>query len=208
MRAAATQLVTPGGVLAEPCSNCDNDQLIFKGVWVRHAAYLAQAQPAAAGAAVAAFLGTQAASLLGSAGCSGGGFGLLWQGPCGQRGMASDSAALDLLLAAAATGAPPPPSAAQWAARGVGACVDAQGRTMNTCSAVGATEAACRAAAAADALAAAYDFEQGCLGLTVCRVRTAAAECGTSGFSFAAGTGATAVTNVDGADLTVCVVRT
>ena len=43
--ATSTLLTTPGGILKEPCPNnkCDGDQHIFKGIFMRHATYMAQA---------------------------------------------------------------------------------------------------------------------------------------------------------------------
>ena len=199
-------LTTDGGILAEPCgSSCDNDQHIFKGVFVRHAAYLAAAQPAAR-ALVATFLGAQAQSLLANASCATGGFGNLWQGPpCSSQSTASDSAALDLLLSAALV-APAPP-ATPWRALGVGACVDAQARTMPTCSAVVAGgEAGCRAAAEADAASKAYSIETGCLGVSVCTVSTSASSCA-QGWARSPGSGGSTVSAVDGKALTLCVAR-
>ena len=204
MAAAAELLTTPAGILAEPCSTCDGDQQIFKGVWARHLAYLVAAAPAQAQPLAGAFLRAQALSLLENASCVGGGFGLLWQGPCSaSRSTASDSAALDLLLAAAAAA---PPAAMAWSSLGVGSCVDAAGETMPSCSAAGPSEAACRAAAVADPASVAYDFAQGCLGATLCSVRTLASSCA-PGFTFSAGTGAKAVSAVDGKALVTCVVR-
>ena len=203
--AATSLLTTAGGILAEPCgNNCDNDQHIFKGVWARHAAYLASAQPSAR-ALSAPFLDAQAQSLLANASCATGGYGNLWQGPpCSSHSGASDSAALDLLLAAAHVA--PPPAAGQWAAIGVGQCVDGEGRSMPLCTGLVASEAACRAAAEADAAAVAYAVETGCLGVSTCSLSTTAATCA-PGFKATAGTGATGVTAVDGKALALCVVR-
>jgi len=203
--AATSLLTTAGGILAEPCgNNCDNDQHIFKGVWARHAAYLASAQPSAR-ALSAPFLDTQAQSLLGNASCATGGYGNLWQGPpCSSHSGASDSAALDLLLAAAQVA--PPPAAGQWAAIGVGQCADGEGRSMPLCTGLVASEAVCRAAAEADASAVAYAVETGCLGVSTCSLSTTAATCA-PGFKATAGTGATGVTAVDGKALALCVVR-
>jgi hypothetical protein len=203
--AATTLLTVAGGILAEPCGNsCDNDQHIFKGVWARHAAYLARAQPPMQLQA-ATFLDAQARSLIANASCATGGYGNLWQGPaCASHSTASDSAALDLLLAAAELA---PPSSAAWHALGVGACVDAQARAMPSCSAIVAGgEAACRAAAEADAAAVAYELETGCLGVSVCAVSTTAASCA-PGWTRSAGSGATSVSAVDGKALAMCVLR-
>ena len=203
--AATTLLTTAGGILAEPCGNsCDNDQHIFKGVWARHAAYLAAVQPSAQ-ALSAPFLDAQAQALLANASCATGGFGNLWQGPpCSSHSGASDSAALDLLLAAAQLS--PAPPAGQWPGLGVGQCADAQGRTMPLCTGFVASEAECRAAADADTLAVAYAVETGCLGVSTCSLSTTAASC-PQNFAPFAGTGATSITAVDGKALALCVVR-
>lgn len=202
---AATSQLTTGGVLAEPCgANCDGDQHIFKGVWVRHAVYLSNAQEAAR-ALAAPFLDANARSMLSNAACTTGGFGNLWQGPaCASQSGASDSAALDLLISAALLS---PPSSAAWTALGVGACVNAQARAMPSCSAVvTGGEAACLAAARADPASAAYEYETGCLGVATCTVSTRASAC-SPGWSRSNGSGATTVSAVDGKALALCVVR-
>lgn len=101
--ATMTSLTTGNGVLSEPCTSCDGDQDIFKGVFMRHLGYLTSFNTTIAPSAHAYIL-SNAASVLSSDACPGGGYGLLWQGPCNAtstQSTATASAALDLLLAAA-----------------------------------------------------------------------------------------------------------
>lgn len=199
--AAMSPLLSPAGVLQEPCSGtCDGDQQLFKGIFIRHL------HAARLGAAAGAFIADNAASLLAHAACSGGGYGLDWAGPCSVQTVATFSSALDLLTAAAQTPTGADPAA--WLPLGLGACADGAGAGMPACVRSGIDEAACAAAAAAPALAApAYDFSAGCLGATTCRVRTlaGAAACA-AGWTHADGA-ATTVTRADGASLSVCAIR-
>lgn len=213
--AAMTLLVVNSGspIMAEPCggSGCDGDQQIFKGVFVRHLSALLQSGAAgpALTAQARAFLAANAASLLANASCAqGGGYGLLWQGPCGANvSVATSSAGLDLLTAASlaeVASAVPPPA---LVALGLGNCVDGSGAAMPNCYNANTTEAACAAALAADSRAVAYDFSQPCgPGLRgFCRVRTLAGNGSCApGWGFDGGP-ATSVSAADGSSLTVCV---
>lgn len=205
--ATMARLTASGGILHEPCTNCDGDQHIFKGIFARHLGYMAAARPSYAATAVN-FLVNNAASLLANDACADGAFGILWEGPCGSGNTvttASTSAALDLLVAAGTASQGTAPGAWQPAGHGLGGCVDASGSAMPACAKSGITEAACRAAASADAQATAYDFTMSCTGATTtCNVRTrgGAAACG-SGFAYVSGP-ATSVTDADDAPLSVC----
>lgn len=188
------------------------------GVFVRHLAYLVplSTNDPAFQAQATAWLGANAASLLGPASCAGvapkpGGFSpypVEWQGPCIENSTATVSAGLDLLTAALSTGAALPKVASNgvWPAIGAGNCVDASGQGMPNCYASGVSEAACASAAAGDAKAVAYDFMTNCDGTTFCRVRTTATSCA-NGWGYESGP-ATTVTGTNGkGPLTLCAVR-
>lgn len=213
--AAMTLLVAApdSPIMSEPCGagGCDGDQQIFKGVFVRHLSGLLQSGTAgpALVAQARAFLAANAASLLANASCAaGGGYGLLWEGPCGANvSVATSSAGLDLLTAASLAELPAGAAAPALVALGLGNCVDASGAAMPNCYNANTTEAACAAALGADPRAVAYDFSQPCgpgpWGF--CRVRTlsGAGSCA-GGWGFTGGS-ATSVTGADGSPLTVCI---
>lgn len=202
--AATMALLSPNGILSEPCSSCDGDQHLFKGIWVRHAAALA-AVDAAFAPTVHSFVLANARSLIANAACPGGGFGFSWSSACAIEDTATSSAALDLLVAAAEGGSAP--EGAPWLPLGLGNCVDAVGSSMGNCYRNGVDEVACRTSADGDARAVAWDHESTCLGDGFCRVRTlaGAASCA-AGWAWADGP-ATAVSSANGAALTTCYVR-
>jgi predicted alpha-1,6-mannanase (GH76 family) len=199
---ASSANLSSNGVLVEPCTNCDGDQIIFKGVYVRHLGVFG-VNDAAIRPAAAAFLMKNVDSLLANAVCAQGGYGFDWRGAPGgcDATQASSSAALDLLLAAAVVA---PSSTRQWQPIGLGNCVDAAGQSMSNCFSTGASEAQC---ANAGAGAVAYDWEQACDGSTFCRVRTleGAGSC-LPGWQYESGV-ATTVVGGSGGALALCVVR-
>jgi len=218
--AAVSGLADAAGVLTEPCGNdcnSNHDSWLFKGIFVRHLGYLVNSTGVTPSQArtLAASLTADLDAMLVNGSCAGAGagytpYGLRWDGPCEQRGTATVSAALDLVTAVLTAGpalAGTRSYALVWPALAQGACVDAGGRGMPACEQADVTEAACGAAAGADAQAVAYDFSTACSGTTTCRVRTlgGAGAC-PPGWSFTAGA-ATSVTGGDGAALSVCAVR-
>ena len=185
-------------------------------MYMRHLARLASIAPDAVPPNTSAYVVANARSLLANDACAEGGFGTDWRGPClpGGTSVAATSAAVDLLLAAAqlsgARGgawAEASSAATSPVPLGLGACVDASGAQMPACaSPPGITEAACAAAAVADARAAGYDMYTPCSGAGAqCRVRTLGGESSCpAGWTFSPGV-ATSVVAGDGAALTVCV---
>jgi len=204
-----SHLTGPGGVLVEPCSgSCDGDQQLFKGIFVRHQHAMAAALGSgdADADAVLAFIAANARSLLETAACAGGGYGLSWLGPCAVESTATTSSALDLLTAAAR--APSGADVSPWVPLGLGDCADSAGAPMPNCGRAGLVEADCAAAAALPALAAAaYDWHADCLGGTYCRIRTlaGAAACA-PGWAWEDGA-ARAANATNGQSLTICMVR-
>lgn len=134
-----TQLdsVPGGNIFHEPCSSCDGDQHIFKGVFVRHLSAMLQTgltSPALLEQANA-FLVANADSLLANSSCGQESFGLLWEGPCGlQVSLASTSAGLDLLTAASIAAASSTlQGSSEYVTLGLGNCIDASGASMPNC---------------------------------------------------------------------------
>lgn len=222
--AAVAALTGSDGSFSEPCGDgCDNDAKIFRGVFVRHLAYMlalpgVNVDPSFR-SAMGTFLQKNVELLVGSASCPGnvtsgfGPYGLEWAGPCKVAGVATTSAALDLLVAAISAGVQSAiPVAKQargtvagaWPAVGAGACVDATGQQMPSCSAPNISESACYAAADSDHNAVAYDFTTNCDGSTLCRVRTSGGPGACQpGFTFTDGP-AKSVTGGDGSALALC----
>ena len=209
--AAMTMLTTTAGILAEPCGSggCDGDQLLFKGIFVRHLARMAGLDASISPNATA-FLVANAASLIQNGGCAdaskGAYYGLLWQGPCTTSGVATASAALDALTAAAILQNASAPT--DWRLLGVGNCIDDANHFMNNCHKERITETECQQYAKGDAASVGYDYDNTC-GVTSCRVRTlgGAAACnGASGWEYSQGPGnAVNITKADGRATAFCV---
>jgi len=197
--------LTVNNILNEPCSNCDSDQLIFKGIFLRHLGYsVANTSVTPHLPNLDTFFINNANSLIEKAVCTDGSYGSLWQGPCKNQNVASESSALDLLMSAGEYAKNQPPS---WHPIGLGNCEDDQMQSMPNCYRTGVTEAQCRSQAQNDAKAVAYDLSTSCTGQTSCRVRTlgGASAC-PSGWSWTGGS-ATTVTTTNGNDLTLCVLK-
>lgn len=202
--AVATHL-SPGGILTEPCTRCDMDQHLFKGIYMRHLASYLAVDPGYASTA-GPYIAANAASALRQSQCSNGGYGLSWSSSCVTESTASSSAALDLLVASSVYG---PPTPGVWRPLGLGNCADTHGNPMPNCFArVNAT--VCEAAATAlGSIAVAYDHYVDCLATSpFCRVRvTAGSDACPSGWEWGGGSG-TAVNATNGNSLTECYVRT
>jgi predicted alpha-1,6-mannanase (GH76 family) len=99
--AALRTLVNPRGILAEPCepSGCNDDQTLFKGIFVR---YLRQFSKHSGNPAYRAFILANAESVLRSAGNPAGQFGLRWDGPFDKADASRQASAVEVLTAAAA----------------------------------------------------------------------------------------------------------
>ena len=218
---ATMALLTIDGVLVEPCpgGTCSgHDSEIFKGMFVKHLGYMlaedsAASQPLlppAFAAQAAAFLATNAKSLLAQDTCKDGGAGFRWEGSlCDIETVATTSAGLDLLLASAAVAAVPRLPASTWVLAGLGNCADAAGASMPNCFQAGITLQACRDAAFVTGGTLAFDFHSECLaeGSGFCRLRTLgnASAC-SGGFAFEGGA-ATGVVGGDGSSLTACYIK-
>ena len=211
--AAMTLLVdASSGMFEEPCGagGCDGDQDIFKGVFARHLSAMLQTGTTspALQAQAASFLTANAASVLSNSSCETGGYGLLWQGPCGENvTVSTTSAALDLFTAASSVNAMAAPAFTRTAILGLGNCEDAAGLPMPNCYNSNVTRAACEAALSTDSRAVAYDFEEMCgEPRGFCRIRTTSGqESCLPTWTYSNGA-ASNVSRSDGSALTVCVV--
>jgi predicted alpha-1,6-mannanase (GH76 family) len=204
------------GILTEPCDggSCDNDQRIFKGVFVRHLAILTNlASSSSFKTDASIFLASNALALErnGAGGCSlaGSTYPMRWDGPCDSSAdVATTAAALDAFAAASKVNVSAP--IVSWMPLGFGNCADTNGDSMANCYASNVLdERACRDAAWTTRGSIAYDFSfSDCLGGTFCRVRTLAGSGACSGgFSWANGSATTITTTVDGSR-SICVIRT
>ena len=105
--AALSALTSPPGILAEPCesSGCDDNQTLFKGIFVRylHEFCLHSGRPA-----YRAFILANADSVWDNARNPADQFGLRWAGPFDRVDASRQTAALEVLTAAAALTAQPP----------------------------------------------------------------------------------------------------
>jgi len=96
---AAMTLLSPKGILQEPCepsNNCDGDQVQFKGIFMRNLAYLYQATQSAS---IHTYIQQNANSIWNSD-RSGSSLGLKWNGPFDSADAARQSSALDAFNAA------------------------------------------------------------------------------------------------------------
>jgi len=197
--------LTVNNILMEPCTNCDSDQLLFKGIFLRHLGY------AAANNTITPYLPSldsffldNTNSLIANAVCPDGSYGSLWQGPCTNQNTASESSGLDLLTSAGTNANNQPTN---WRPIGLGNCADDQMQSMPNCYRSSVSEDQCRAVAQNDAKAVAYDISTSCDGQTFCRVRTLGGSSACpSGWSWGGGS-ATTVTTTNGNDLTLCVLK-
>ena len=228
---ATMRAMTDKGVLVEPCiggsGGCKQDQLVFKGEFARHLArFSAHYGPRhrAAAAAAAAFLQTNARSMLANAVVENsvqprpawhGDFAVDWRGGGSSSSnpgtIGTASSGLNLLTAAALVGAKP--NTTRFHDLGLGNCADAAGDGMPQCSLWTVSEKGCVAAALALEGAVAYDYTWHCDGQLACRVRSMAASPAACAalphnypavFQFEAGN-ATEVTSVVPAQSTICV---
>ena len=108
--AAINRLITANGILREPCepSNCGADGPQFKGIFIRHLAYLYEETQ---DSAYRDFIQRNAASIWGNARNDEYQLGLIWSGPFDAADASRQSSALDALNAAipfADVPAPPP----------------------------------------------------------------------------------------------------
>ncbi|CAF1503931.1 unnamed protein product [Didymodactylos carnosus] len=213
--ATIQRLTYSNGILKEPCEpTCDDDQKLFKGIFVRHLAYLLfyltdtfHIQK------YTTFLQQNAVSVWTMNRCELDGlFGLVWNNDScnsceSSRDSATTSAGLDLFIAVASIKQQAAVSS-NWKLLGQGNCIDDQNFTMPNFYRNEVNETVCRMTASADSGAIAYDYQLNCVGIGFCRIRTLSSRSQTpSGWTYENGI-AHNVTRTDKMVLTNCFLRT
>jgi hypothetical protein len=177
--ATLQRLTYSNGILKEPCEpNCDEDQKLFKGIFVRHLGYLLPylTDPLHI-QKYTAFLQQNAISLWTTNRCETDGLlGLFWDNispnSCiSTRNVATTSAALDLFTAVSRSQQQAIASS-KWVLLGLGNCMDDGNLSMPNFYSNEINETICRTTANEDNGAIAYDYELKCNGIGFCRIRT------------------------------------
>jgi hypothetical protein len=177
--ATIDKLIYPNGILKEPCEpDCDNDQKLFKGIFVRHLGYLLPYLTDTSHIKkYTTFLQQNAFSLWTTGRCELDGlFGLFWNNTSSDKchssqDSASTSGALDLFTIVARTQPTSPPSS-QWILFGQGNCIDDNNASIPNFNRGGVNETLCRSIASEDRGVVAYDYQLHCDGYGFCRIRT------------------------------------
>ena len=180
--ATLRQLTYASGILKEPCEpTCDNDQKLFKGIFVRHLGYLLPhlTDPVRI-RNYTDFVQQNALSLWENNLCELDGlFGLVWNNESSTRDScqpardaATTSAAWDLFMSASKTQGRQRTTTADWTLLGLGNCMDEANSSMSNFFKGGVGERVCRTTAIQDQGAVAYDYQLSCVGIGFCRIRT------------------------------------
>ncbi|CAF1627313.1 unnamed protein product [Rotaria sp. Silwood1] len=178
--ATIQRLIYSDRILKEPCEpNCNDDQKLFKGIFVRHLAYLIPYLTDAAHIQqYVSFIQQNAETVLTSRRCEIDGlYSVIWSNQSfnscdSSRNTSSTSAAWDLFIAAAKTKPQSIMSSSNWTWLGLGNCMDDNGAYMPNFNKINVTETVCRTTAEQDQGAVAYDHQLGCPGYQYCRIRT------------------------------------
>lgn len=217
-----TNLVTGNGILVEPCSNCDNDQHIFKGIFIRHLSKLIEyTNDPTFNTKGSTFILNNALSMLSSASCSTASmYGLHWEGPtCSDNSVSSTTAALDLLVAAITASKSISSTTsidlsttllANFTSLGLGTCIDDNNNTMPSCvSTLNVSEHDCQTYAQTQfTQIAGYNFQVICeIASTLCQIYSSQASTNTcgKGWTYVPGT-ATQITSTRPTPANLCVV--
>lgn len=177
--ATLQRLVYSDGILKEPCEpNCTDDQALYKGIFVRHLAYLVPYLTDAAHIQkYSSFLQQNADTVWTSQRCEVDGlYGFIWSNQSSSscesaRNTTATSAAWDLFVSAAKVN-PPTNTSSNWTFIGLGNCIDDKNASMPNYNKINVTETLCRTTAEQDKGALAYDHQLGCNGINYCRIRT------------------------------------
>ena len=214
--ATIQRLTYSDGVLKEPCEpKCDNDQKLFKGIFVRHLAYLIPYLTDTTHVQrYRAFLQQNAESVWSWKRCEADGlFGVIWSNQSStscdaSRDTASTSAAWDLFISVAkTTPTSMVASPSNWTWLGLGNCMDDKNASMPNFNKMNVTESICRTTAEQDKGAVAYDHQLGCNGYQYCRIRTLSdSHLAPAGWSYENGT-ARNVTRTNNLPVTGCFLR-
>ena len=213
--ATIEHLVYGNGILKEPCEpNCDNDQKLFKGIFIRHLSYLLPYLTDTVHIQkYSTFLHVNALSLLTNDRCETDGlFGLYWNNHSSDscqspRNAATTSSALDLFVSAAKNEQSSSLRSSTWTLLGLGNCMDDKNASMPNFYSDRVNETVCRTTASEDPSALAYDYQLKCDGSGFCRIRTLSDQQHTpSGFRYDDGS-ARNVTHTNKMVLTNCYLR-
>ncbi|CAF3324465.1 unnamed protein product [Rotaria socialis] len=202
-------------ILKEPCEpNCDTDQQLFKGIFVRHLAYLIPYLTDAAHIQqYKSFLEQNAESVWTSRQCERDGlYSLIWSNQSSascntSHNSSTTSAAWDLFVSSAKTKSLSIKSPSNWTYLGLGNCADDKNASMPNFNKMNVTKIECRTTAEQDTGAVAYDHQFGCNGIQYCRIRTSSGPHQTpQGWSYENGTTKT-VTRSNKFPVTSCFLR-
>lgn len=179
--ATMQKLIYSNGILKELCEpKCDNDQKLFKGIFIRHLSYLLPfiTDPVHI-QSYSSFLKQNSMSVWSSQKCETDGlFSIFWTNQSSNscetsRDIASTSSVLDLFLSTASLKQQSSiESSSTWTLLGLGNCMDDRNASMTNFYKRGVSETICRTTAESDQGAIAYDFDLSCLGSSFCRIRT------------------------------------
>lgn len=178
--AAINYLSYSNGIFKEPCEpKCDGDQLLFKGIFVRHLSYLLPflIDPIHK-QKYEDFLQNNAQTVWINKLCENDGFyGLIWNNESltncnSSQNVASSSAVWDLFLSLAMTNKISFSSSSQWTLIGLGNCMDNQNMSMPNFYKRNVNETICRITAEQDQGSIAYDYQFDCQKIGFCRIRT------------------------------------
>jgi predicted alpha-1,6-mannanase (GH76 family) len=178
--ATIQKLVYSDGILKEPCEpNCTMDQALYKGIFVRHLAYLIPYLTDAAHIQkYSSFLQQNAEMVWTSQLCDLDGlYGYIWSNQSSSsceasRNTSATSAAWDLFVSAAKSNPSNTSAPSNWTFLGLGNCADDKNASMPNYNQINITESVCRATAEQDSGAVAYDHQLGCNSVNYCRIRT------------------------------------
>ncbi|CAF1396515.1 unnamed protein product, partial [Rotaria sordida] len=165
--ATIQRLTYSDGILKEPCEpNCDFNQKLFKGIFVRHLAYLIPYLTDAAHIQqYRSFLQQNAESVWTSRRCEVDGlYSLIWSNQFSNscepsHNTSTTSAAWDLFVSVAKTKPPSIRSSSNWTLLGLGNCMDDKNASMPNFNKMNVTETVCRTTAEQDQGAVAYDHQ-------------------------------------------------
>jgi predicted alpha-1,6-mannanase (GH76 family) len=212
--ATIQHLTYSNGILKEPCEpNCDNDQRLFKGIFIRHLSYLLPYLTDAVHIQkYTLFVQQNAVSLWTMDRCETDGlFGLFWtnysSNSCDSpRNSATTSSGLDLFISAAKI--EEQASSSKWMLLGQGNCMDDNNASMPNFNSNEVNETVCRTAANEDTGALGYDYQLNCKGDGFCRIRTLSGSGSTPpGFKYEDGS-AHSITRTNKFILTNCYLKT
>ncbi|CAF0961146.1 unnamed protein product [Adineta steineri] len=215
--ATIERLIYSNGILKEECepNNCDNDQKLFKGIFIRHLGYLIPfIKDSSYKNKFISFIQNNTISILTKNRCEIDGlFGLLWNNNSSSscqsvRNTATTSAALDLFTTLVKTKQSTTIiTSSKFILFGLGNCIDEKNSSMPNFYSNRVNETICYLTAMNDKGAIAFDYQLNCNGNQFCRIRTLSDKHQTPpGFNYQDGI-ARNVTHTNKIPLTNCYIR-